>query len=101
MSALRRLVNLSGILASEHAHSRWDFLPVENLAPLRLGKPLPDRIRLHRRGFLLRFPMRLRDGLQPHAASRMDTRRSEKTYVFDTCDHALNDAVLHCNLVTK
>ena len=31
----------------------------------------------------------------------MDTRRSEKTYVFDTCDHALNDAVLHCNLVTK
>ena len=32
---------------------------------------------------------------------RVDTRRSEKTYVFDTCDHAFNDAVLHCNLVTK
>ena len=26
---------------------------------------------------------------------RVDTRRSEKTYVFDTCDHAFNDAVLH------
>jgi len=32
---------------------------------------------------------------------RVDTRRSEKTYVFDTCDHAFNDAVLHSNLVTK
>ena len=32
---------------------------------------------------------------------RVDTRRSEKTIVFDTCDHAFNDAVLHCNLVTK
>jgi len=32
---------------------------------------------------------------------RVDTRRSEKTFVFDTCDHAFNDAVLHCNLVTK
>ena len=32
---------------------------------------------------------------------RVDTRRSEKTVVFDTCDHAFNDAVLHSNLVTK
>ena len=32
---------------------------------------------------------------------RVDTRRSEKTVVFDTCDHAFNDAVLHCNLVTQ
>jgi hypothetical protein len=32
---------------------------------------------------------------------RLDSRRSEKTYVFDTCDQAFNDAVLHCNLVTK
>jgi len=32
---------------------------------------------------------------------RVDTRRSKKTYVFDTCDHAFNDAVLHRNLVTK
>ena len=26
-------------------------------------------------------------------------RRNEKTFVFDTCDHAFNDAVLHKNLV--
>ena len=32
---------------------------------------------------------------------RVDTRRSEKTVVFDTCDHAFNDAVLHSNLVTN
>ena len=32
---------------------------------------------------------------------RLDTRRSQKTYVFDTCDHAFNDAVLHCNLVSN
>ena len=30
---------------------------------------------------------------------RVDTRRSEKTVVFDTCDHGLADAVLHKNLV--
>ena len=32
---------------------------------------------------------------------RVDTRRSEKTVVFDTCDHAFNDAVLHKNLVAN
>ena len=32
---------------------------------------------------------------------RVDTRRSEKTVVFDTCDHAFNDVVLHKNLVTN
>ena len=32
---------------------------------------------------------------------RVDTRRSERTYVFDTCDHAFNDAVLHSNLVAQ
>ena len=30
---------------------------------------------------------------------RVDTRRTENTYVFDTRDHAFNDAVLHKNLV--
>jgi len=30
---------------------------------------------------------------------RVDTRRGERTIVFDTCDHGLNDAVLHKNLV--
>ena len=30
---------------------------------------------------------------------RVDTRRTEKTFVFDTCDHAFNDVVLHKNLV--
>ena len=32
---------------------------------------------------------------------RVDTRRGEKTVVFDTCDHGFNDAVLHKNLVTN
>jgi hypothetical protein len=32
---------------------------------------------------------------------RVDTRRSEKTVVFDTCDHGFNDAVLHKNLVAN
>ncbi len=32
---------------------------------------------------------------------RVDTRRSEKTVVFDTCDHAYADAVLHKNLVAN
>lgn len=32
---------------------------------------------------------------------RVDTRRTEKTFVFDTCDHAFNDAVLHKNLVAN
>jgi hypothetical protein len=31
----------------------------------------------------------------------VDTRRSEKTVIFDTCDHGLNDAVLHKNLVAN
>jgi hypothetical protein len=31
---------------------------------------------------------------------RVDTRRSQKSVLFDTCDHGLNDAVLHRNLVT-
>ena len=30
---------------------------------------------------------------------RVETRRSAKSVVFDTCDHGLNDAVLHKNLV--
>jgi len=29
------------------------------------------------------------------------TRRSEKSVLFDTCDHGLNDAVLHKNLVAN
>jgi hypothetical protein len=32
---------------------------------------------------------------------RVDTRRSETSVVFDTCDHAFNDAVLHKNLITN
>ena len=32
---------------------------------------------------------------------RVDTRRSEKSVVFDTCDHAFNDAALHKNLVAN
>ena len=32
---------------------------------------------------------------------RVDTRRTENTYVFDTRDHAFNDAVLHKNLVAN
>jgi len=32
---------------------------------------------------------------------RVDSRRGEKTIVFDTCDHGFNDAVLHKNLVTN
>ena len=32
---------------------------------------------------------------------RVDTRRSEKTVVFDTLDHGFNDAVIHKNLVTN
>lgn len=32
---------------------------------------------------------------------RVDTRRSEKTVVFDTRDHGFNDAVLHKNLVAN
>ena len=32
---------------------------------------------------------------------RVDTRRGEKTVVFDTCDHGFNDAVLHKNLVVN
>ena len=32
---------------------------------------------------------------------RVDTRRGEKTVVFDTYDHGLNDLVLHKNLVTN
>jgi hypothetical protein len=32
---------------------------------------------------------------------RVDTRRGEKTVVFDTCDHGYNDVVLHKNLVTN
>jgi hypothetical protein len=31
----------------------------------------------------------------------VDTRRSEKSVLFDTCDHGLNDAVLHKNLVAN
>ena len=31
---------------------------------------------------------------------RVDTRRSKKSVLFDTCDHGINDAVLHRNLVT-
>lgn len=29
------------------------------------------------------------------------TRRSEKSVLFDTCDHGLNDAVIHKNLVAN
>ena len=50
--------------AGIHAYPRRDFLPVGNLALLRLGKPLPDRICGHGRGRLFGFPVRLRDGLQ-------------------------------------
>lgn len=32
---------------------------------------------------------------------RVDTRRGEKTVVFDTCDHGFNGAVLHKNLVAN
>jgi hypothetical protein len=32
---------------------------------------------------------------------RVDTRRGEKTVVFDTCDHGFDDVVLHKNLVTN
>lgn len=32
---------------------------------------------------------------------RVETRHSEKSVLFDTCDHALNDAVLHKNLVAN
>ena len=31
----------------------------------------------------------------------VDTRRSTKSVLFDTCDHGLDDAVLHRNLVTN
>ena len=31
---------------------------------------------------------------------RVDTRRGTQTIVFDTCDHGINDTVLHRNLVT-
>jgi len=30
----------------------------------------------------------------------VDTRRSAKSVLFDTCDHGLGDVVLHRNLVT-
>jgi hypothetical protein len=29
------------------------------------------------------------------------TRRSEKSVLFDTCDHGFNDAILHKNLVAN
>ena len=32
---------------------------------------------------------------------RVETRRSAKSVLFDTCDHGFNDAVLHRNLVTN
>lgn len=32
---------------------------------------------------------------------RVDTRRGERTVVFDTCDHGFNDTVLHKNLVAN
>ena len=32
---------------------------------------------------------------------RIETRRSAKSVLFDTCDHGFNDAVLHRNLVTN
>jgi hypothetical protein len=32
---------------------------------------------------------------------RVETRRSAKSVLFDTCDHAFNDAVLHRNLVAN
>ena len=51
------------------AHPGRDFLPVGNLTQVRLGKPLPDRIRGHA-GSVFGVPVRLRDGLQPHAPSR-------------------------------
>ena len=41
----------------------------------------------------------LRGGSILASRVRVDTRRNEKTFVFDTCDHAFNDAVLHKNLV--
>lgn len=32
---------------------------------------------------------------------RVETRRSKTSFLFDTCDHGLNDAVLHRNLVVS
>lgn len=31
---------------------------------------------------------------------RVDTRRGNQTVVFETCDHGINDRILHSNLVT-
>jgi hypothetical protein len=44
-------------------------------------------------------PISVRQEVPPRV--RVETRQSEKSVMFDTCDHGFNDAVLHRNLVTQ
>ena len=54
---------------------------------------------------MLKIPSPMTANVRPDAINsgmkfgKYIQRPNEKTFVFDTCDHAFNDAVLHKNLV--
>ncbi len=60
------------------AHPRRDFLPVGDLAQVRLAEPLANRVRRHGRGRLFGFPVRLRDGLQRGGIQQLDPEFPEQ-----------------------
>ena len=100
VNALRRLVNLAGILASERpGWSVWlEAIAESHRNPKYRPRVTTDSIR---QWFAEADLGQVSDRQEVPPRVRVDTRRSEKSVVFDTCDHAFNDAALHKNLVAN
>jgi hypothetical protein len=93
----------SGILFRKLWNKLLDAAALEAIAEShrKSNKPAPVTTDSIRQWFAEADLGQISDRQEVPPRVRVDTRRSEKTYVFDTCDHAFNDAVLHKNLVTN
>jgi hypothetical protein len=92
----------SGILFRKLWNKLLDAAILEAIAELRRKSEAPSKpvtTETIQQWFLEAEKTGISDRQEVPPRVRVDTRRGEKTVVFDTCDHGFDDAVLHKNLV--